>query len=98
MEFSMIFTLIRITMISIKPIKRKVWEVVDKQNINSTTTIFSFYTRLMFRFCVPLCCMVVMHQSLAGDITELEFDFFNNYHNGHYVFYISSRGGHWRKT
>lgn len=66
---------------------------MDKQNLNSTTIIFLFHMKRISRFRVYLCRMVVMpimYQALGDDNTKLEYVFFNDYHDGHCVFYISS--------
>ena len=34
--------------------------------------------------------MPIVHPALKGDITKLEVNFFNGYHDGDRVFYISS--------
>jgi hypothetical protein len=69
------------------------WELTNKQKVNFTSTNSSIRARPNARLRVPLCRMVpmpIVHHALKSDITKLEVDFFNCYHDGDRVFYLSA--------
>jgi hypothetical protein len=71
----------------------KVWELTNKQKVNSTSTISSIRAGPNARLRIPLCRMVlipIVRPALKGDITKLEANFFNGYRDGDRVFYLSA--------
>ena len=73
--------------------QEKVWELTDKRNVNSTTTISSIRVGSNFRLFIPLCRIVpmpIVRHVLKCNITKLEADFFNGYRDDDRVFYIST--------
>ena len=71
------------------------WDLTNKQKVNSTAIISSISAGPKSRLFGPLCRMVllsIMRPALKGDNTKLEVDFFNDYRDGDRVFYISATG------
>ena len=71
------------------------WDLTNKQKVNSTATISSICVGPKSRLFAHLCHMVpisIMHSTLNDDNTKLKVDFFNGYRDGDCVFYISATG------
>ena len=78
--------------------QEKVWELTDQRHVNFTAIISSIRVEPKYCLLVLLCRMVsmpIMPHALKGNITKLEANFFNSYHDGDYVTYIPATDFKW---